>query len=174
MDHKRGHQDQPGLEVMQEPEAPQVVHGPVIEKPFIVNTLEPPTPNEQYVEPYVEPYFEPPAASNQEAYAQNPYVQQPYTQQPYAQNVSFAEASYAPNVPPPATYPQPAQGVAHPYDWGTAPTETFGADTSMSLARPKRRILGLTVKTLWLVFGPMLALLLIGLAVGLGVALGTG
>ncbi|KAI5859615.1 hypothetical protein GGS23DRAFT_315330 [Durotheca rogersii] len=103
--------DQPGLEVVPEPEAPQVVYGPTyIEKPY------------DSAVPYPQP-----------------------------QVYQFQQASIDQNA---ATYPSSA------YPPSSAPP-------------PSGMILGVRKKRFWLMLGPLIALLIIGLAVGVGVGLGT-
>ncbi|KAI1638474.1 hypothetical protein F4809DRAFT_600138 [Biscogniauxia mediterranea] len=115
MDPNRQYQEQPGLEVQPEPEPPQVVGGPVIEKKYD------------------------PLAAPREAY----------------------EAPQVYSPPPPSTQPgwDASQGGAY-------------ANGPPSDARADGKILGLRKKSFFLIFGPLLALLIIGLAVGLGVGLG--
>ncbi|KAI1496840.1 hypothetical protein F5X99DRAFT_50227 [Biscogniauxia marginata] len=112
MEHNR-HGDQPGLEVMPEPELPQVVEGPVFEKPY---------------------------------------------DQGYNQNTHYLSS---PSAYPPSSHPGWEASQSGPYQNGQPPN-----------ARTERVILGLKKKTFLLIFGPLLALLVIGLAVGLGVGLG--
>ncbi|KAI0600334.1 hypothetical protein F4775DRAFT_81002 [Biscogniauxia sp. FL1348] len=112
MDHHRSPPDQPGLEVRPEPELPQVVEGPVVEKPY-----DPQEPREEYEAPQV--------------------------------------------YNPPST--QPGWDASHGSAYVNGPPPDARADG---------KILGLRKKSFFLIFGPLLALLVIGLAVGLGVGLG--
>ncbi|KAI0842758.1 hypothetical protein F5Y06DRAFT_256014 [Hypoxylon sp. FL0890] len=137
--------DQPGLEVAPEPELPHVVEGPtIVEKPNNNNAT-------QYV----------------------------YEQQPQAYQGTFHQSNGYPNdAYSPALYPpsgQPAMAAQNQPYWGGSQavphiTEGFPPD---NVPPSSETILGLKKKTFWLIFGPLITLLIIGLAVGLGVGLGT-
>ncbi|KAI5927517.1 hypothetical protein F4810DRAFT_706273 [Camillea tinctor] len=117
MDPNKHYQEQPGLEVRPEPELPQVIEGPVIEKPY-----DPLAHDASYEAPQAYNHLSP-----------YPLINQP--------GWGASQGSAYMNGPPPG-----------------APEE--------------RKYLGLRKKSFFLIFGPLLALLVIGLAVGLGVGLG--
>ncbi|CAJ2500840.1 Uu.00g036930.m01.CDS01 [Anthostomella pinea] len=178
MDHgmyAKHNASQPGLEVMPEPELPQVVEGPVVaigEKAYDGTAHSPahsppPQQHHQYAAPYAQApnaypndgTYPPPSAYAQQNYQQPSYPQE-YQQQPYQ-----------------PSYPQSTHTGTHPRGWSASQDGTYmsGPPPPPPLeGPPARRILGLRIKTFWLVFGPMLVLLVIGLAVGLGVGLSTG
>jgi hypothetical protein len=115
--------DQAGLEVVPEPEAPQVV-----EKPYHEQT-------------------------------HNPYAQTPVSQTAYG--------GYS--------YPNSGGGYAQS-GYPDSSTHWAGdsvADAPVADKSRDKRILGLPRRKFWMIFGPLLAILVIGLAVGLGVGLGT-
>ncbi|KAI0175487.1 hypothetical protein GGR52DRAFT_314317 [Hypoxylon sp. FL1284] len=137
------HQDQPGLEVAPEPDLPQVVEGPTVQEKSHDNVY-------QY------------------AYEQQPQVHQAEFYQNAYQNGAYPPSGYAPS--------QSAVGVqGQPY-WSNSPEGTHVTDGSLPKPLPPPpsggKILGLRKKMFWLIFGPLIALLVIGLAVGLGVGLG--
>lgn len=124
--------EQAGLEVVPEPEAPQVVNGPTV---------------------YAKPFDQP----------NNNYAQQQYPQQPV--NGGYAQHPQSPYAES-AVYPPQSQ-------WAPSQVGTVGPSASeKALGEPK--ILGIRRKKFWLIFGPLIAVLVIALAVGLGVGLGTG
>ncbi|KAI1412507.1 hypothetical protein F5Y13DRAFT_43654 [Hypoxylon sp. FL1857] len=135
--------DQPGLEVAPEPELPHVVEGPTIIE---------------------KPYND----ATQYAYEQQPQAYQGA----FHQNNGYPNGAYPPSSYPPGQPAITAQG--QPY-WGGSQAGTHAAEgfPPNSVPPSNGTILGLKKKTFWLIFGPLVALLIIGLAVGLGVGLGT-
>lgn len=127
--------EQAGLEVVSEPEAPQVVNGPTI-------------------------YGNP--VNQVHNYGQHAGV-------PYPQHSPPAAGGYA-------QYPQSpfADSTVHPpqSQWTPSQVGTLGPSASEK-GTPEPTILGIRRKKFWLIFGPLLGILVIGLAVGLGVGLGT-
>ncbi|XXG93775.1 hypothetical protein Hte_000024 [Hypoxylon texense] len=144
MSSNKYYQDQPGLELAPEPELPHVVEGPtIIEKPY--------------------------DGSNQYAYEQQ--QQQQFHQGAFPQ--AYPNGAYPPSGYPPPN--QPAVGAqGQPY-WRTSQEGTYITDgfPPGSLPPSGGTILGLKKRTFWFIFGPLIALLVIGLALGLGIGLGT-
>ncbi|KAI1074540.1 hypothetical protein F5B20DRAFT_433262 [Whalleya microplaca] len=120
---------------MPESELPQVVNGPVIEKPYN---------HSQY------PYGYP---------APIPPVQQGYP------NGAYPSDGY----PPTSAYPSSSHAGMQ---WSSQ-DGAYANDQPPSSSPPNGTVLGLRKRTFWLIFGPLIALLVIGLAVGLGVGIGT-
>lgn len=131
-----------------ESELPHVVEGPtIVEKPY--------------------------DGTNQYGYEQ----QQQAQQGAFHQNNAYPNGAYPNGVYPPSGYPptgQPAvDAQGQPY-WRASQDGTYVTDRiPPSSIPPSGTILGLRKKIFWLIFGPLIALLVIGLAVGLGVGLGT-
>ncbi|KAI1773898.1 hypothetical protein F4818DRAFT_85398 [Hypoxylon cercidicola] len=101
--------------------------------------------------------------ANQYAYEQ----QHPFHQGAFPQNNAYTDGVYPPS--------QTAIGTqSQPY-WRTSQEGTYisGGFPPSSLPPSSGTILGLRKRTFWFIFGPLIALLVIGLAVGLGVGLGT-
>lgn len=136
------HPDQPGLEVAPEPELPQVVEGPTIVE---------------------KPYDD----ATQHAYEQQPQAYQGA----FHQNNGYPNGAYPPSYPPSSQPAIAAQG--QPY-WGGSQAGTHVTEGYPPTSAPPSSgtILGLKKRTFWFIFGPLIALLVIGLAVGLGVGLG--
>ncbi|KAI0385695.1 hypothetical protein F5Y04DRAFT_155011 [Hypomontagnella monticulosa] len=134
--------DQPGLEVAPEPELPQVVQGPtIIEKPYDGTT--------QYG-------FE---------------QQAPPHQGTFHENNAYPNGQYPSAGYPPPLYPAPAsQGPSY---WRSSQDGTYVTDRFPPSSNPPNHmmILGLRRRTFWFIFGPLIALLVLGLAIGLGVGL---
>ncbi|KAL7628516.1 hypothetical protein AAE478_000031 [Parahypoxylon ruwenzoriense] len=133
------YQNQPGLEVAPEPEAPQVIQGPtIIEKPY--DSIS------QYPQPQIHQF---------------------------PQNGAYPNAAYQPSGYPPPSHPIPPTPQQY---WRASQDGTYvsAADQMPPSSVPPTSgmILGLRKKKFWLIFGPLIALLVIGLAVGLGVGLG--
>ncbi|KAH8201739.1 hypothetical protein TruAng_004091 [Truncatella angustata] len=127
-----------GLEVVSEPEAPQVINGPTVYgKPF--------DPSNTYAHP----------------------VGGVPHQQYQAPPVNGGYGQYPPESPYPESSVAPPQS-----QWAPSQVGTVGPSVSEKGA-PEPRILGIKRKKFWLIFGPLIAVLVIGLAVGLGVGLGT-
>ncbi|KAI0136213.1 hypothetical protein BJ170DRAFT_677094 [Xylariales sp. AK1849] len=124
------HSEQPGLEVVPEPEAPQVIEGPTIQKAWDPSNAA----GHQYAQQHA------PVNGVNGGYAQ-------YPQSPYADSTHPAS------------------------QWSPSHVDTLGP--SASEKPPGPRICGIPRKKFWLIFGPLLVVLVIGLAVGLGVGLGT-
>ncbi|KAK9774886.1 hypothetical protein SCAR479_08441 [Seiridium cardinale] len=128
--------EQAGLEVVPEPEAPQVLNGPTVNgKPF---------DQADYAHPGGLPYEQHDTPVNG-GYGQYP-TESPYT---------------ASTVHPPQS------------QWAPSHIGTLGPSASEK-GPSEPTILGIRRRKFWLIFGPLLAVLVIGLAVGLGVGLGTG
>ncbi|KAI1370925.1 hypothetical protein F4677DRAFT_325235 [Hypoxylon crocopeplum] len=90
----------------------------------------------------------------------------------FHQNNAYPNNAYPPSGYPPSNHPALApQG--QPY-WGGSQDGTYITDRFPPSTEPPNggTILGLKKKTFWFIFGPLIALLVIGLAVGLGVGLG--
>ncbi|XDG07283.1 hypothetical protein ABKA04_006898 [Annulohypoxylon sp. FPYF3050] len=135
--------EQPGLEVAPEPELPHVVEGPTI--------IEKPHDN---------------AAQDT---AQYTYQQQPQTYPgTFHQNNVYPNSGY-----PPAAYAASSQPA--PSNWGSSQSGTYAKDGEPPNGAPPNgpMILGIPRRKFWLIFAPLIALLVIGLAVGLGAGLGT-
>lgn len=137
--------EQPGLEVAPEPELPQVVQGPtIVEKPYDGTT--------KY------------------AFEQQ-QQQQPTHQGTFPQNNAYPNGPYPPAGYPPPFYPAPAsQGPSY---WRSSQDGTYVTDQFPPSSNPPNHgmILGLRRRTFWFIFGPLIALLVLGLAIGLGVGL---
>ncbi|KAI1134084.1 hypothetical protein F5Y05DRAFT_248023 [Hypoxylon sp. FL0543] len=107
----------------------------------------------------------------------NDATQYVYEQQPQAYQGAFHHTNGYPNGPySPSSYPpgQPATATQNQPYWGgsQAGTRVTGGFPPDNSAPSSKTILGLKKRTCWLIFGPLIALLVIGLAVGLGVGLG--
>ncbi|OTA98714.1 hypothetical protein M426DRAFT_103137 [Hypoxylon sp. CI-4A] len=88
----------------------------------------------------------------------------------YNQQGVFHQNASPSSAYPPSNYLAQSQGYMRSSHDGTYVTDKFPAS---SVPPTGERVLGLKRKTFWLIFGPLIALLVIGLAVGLGVGLGT-
>lgn len=135
--------EQPGLEV-HEQAGLEVVQEP--EAPHVVNG---PTV-------YGKPFDQ-----TQESYNQS-YAQYGGGASPYQEHSQYLQS------------PQYAGSPVHPEhsQWAQSQGGPVGPGASEKGA-PEPTILGINRKKFWLIFGPLLAVLVIGLAVGLGVGLGT-
>lgn len=103
--------------------------------------------------------------SNQYAYEQ---------QQNQFHQGAFPNA-YSNGAYPASEYPQHAgDAQGQPY-WRTSQDGTYVTDgfPPSSLPPSGGTILGLKKRTFWLIFGPLIAILILGLALGLGIGLGT-
>lgn len=117
--------EQPGLEVIEEPEAPQVVQGPTY-------------PKQQWDQSTVN------------------------SGSPYQQTHTPVHAGYGQYPPQAAGYPP------SPAPWGSSHTGT-GTIPEKSVGPT---ICGIKRRKFWLIVGPLIAVFIIGLAVGLGAGLG--
>ncbi|KAI1205296.1 uncharacterized protein F4807DRAFT_464774 [Annulohypoxylon truncatum] len=101
-------------------------------------------------------------------------AQYTYEQQPQAYPSNFYQNNLYPNgaYPPTGYAPssQPAQS-----QWGSTQSSAYLKDGAPPSGAPPSSpmILGIPRRKFWLIFAPLIALLVIGLAVGLGAGLGT-
>lgn len=130
---------QPGLEVVPEPEAPQVVSGPISQKPWDQTSPNSPQYHQQQQQQY-----------HQQYQATSP-----------AHDVYDQPSPYSPYQQPPSSH---LGGIS---DWNG----TVGPSPSERAARGPT-IMGVRRKKFWLIVGPLIAIFVIGVAVGLGVGLG--
>ncbi|KAF3009248.1 hypothetical protein E8E14_009781 [Neopestalotiopsis sp. 37M] len=102
-----------------------------------------------------------------------PFDQTQQQHQNYAQYGGAATSPYHeyPQYPQSPPY---ANSPVHPpqSQWAPSQVGTLGPSASEKGA-PEATILGIKRRKFWLIFGPLLAVLVIGLSVGLGVGLGT-
>ena len=89
--------------------------------------------------------------------------QSPHTTSPV--HNGYGQSPYSPLYPPPPPSSHPGA------DWN--PHSAHDVGQSQSEKAPGGTIMGIRKKKFWLIFGPLIAVLVIGLAVGLGVGLGT-
>ncbi|KAI1461795.1 hypothetical protein F4805DRAFT_245139 [Annulohypoxylon moriforme] len=103
--------------------------------------------------------------------AQYPYNQQP---QPQTYPGAFQQNVYPNGAYPPTGYAPSSQPDQSQY-WGSSQSGAYTNDGAPPNGPPPSRamILGIPRRKFWLIFGPLIALLVIGLAVGLGAGLGT-
>ncbi|KAI0005834.1 hypothetical protein F4779DRAFT_31991 [Xylariaceae sp. FL0662B] len=97
--------------------------------------------------------------------AQYPYGHPGPNPPAYPNGVYPSDAYPAPSAYPPSGYVAPR--------WKNSQDGTYITDQTPPSLPPNGNILGLRRKTFWLIFGPLIALLVIGLAAGLGVGIGT-
>ncbi|KAI2464960.1 hypothetical protein F4781DRAFT_49098 [Annulohypoxylon bovei var. microspora] len=99
----------------------------------------------------------------------HPAYEQHY-QDTFHQNNAYSNGAYVPTGYPPSAQPSiPAQS-----NWGSSQSGAYFADGAPPSGSPPNggTILGLKKRKFWLIFAPLIALLVIGLAVGLGAGLG--
>ncbi|KAI1858723.1 uncharacterized protein JN550_012473 [Neoarthrinium moseri] len=109
---------------------------------------------------------------------EGPTIQKPWDQShsagpPYQQYDPSAQGGYAQgqygHYPPHSGYPDSAAHAPHS-QWEPSHVGTLGPSASEKGVEPT--IFGIKRRKFWLIFGPLIAVLVIGLAVGLGVGLG--
>ncbi|KAI0890765.1 uncharacterized protein GGS22DRAFT_18074 [Annulohypoxylon maeteangense] len=114
----------------------------------------------------VAPEPEPPQAISGPQIIEKPHgdtAQYSYGQQPQAYAASYPPTGYAPSS-------QPTQS-----HWGSSQSGAYINDGVPPNDAPPNRptILGIPRRKFWLIFSPLIVLLVVGLAVGLGAGLGT-
>lgn len=94
----------------------------------------------------------------------DPGVQKPWDSHPTSPVQSnYVQPPYSPLYPPPSSHPGADWNSHSGHDAGQLQSEKMAGGT----------IMGIRKKKFWLIFGPLIAVLVIGLAVGLGVGLGS-
>lgn len=94
----------------------------------------------------------------------DPGAQKPWHSHPTSPvHSGYGQPPYSPLYPPPSSHPGADWNSHSAYDGGQLQSEKMTGGT----------IMGIRKKKFWLIFGPLIAVLVIGLAVGLGVGLGT-